>query len=236
MTAGDRSFHRLAVGIAVALLLLAPAVAPAAAQETPEPAVVVEVAADGSADLRVVSTFDLTTDAEREAFRTLADDEAARADATARFRDRMAAVAADAQTETGREMAVTDASIDLRTVGDETGVVTLSVTITGLAAVREDTLVVTEPFASGFTADRPVDVLAPDGYEIVDASPAPESSADGRATWAAGADLDGFTVEMTETAPAGDGATQSDGQPGFGAVTALLAVLVAAAAARLTGR
>ncbi len=234
----DNVRDRIAIVLAVALLAVAAVGPPAAAQADAEPAFVVELHADGSATVSVRSTFDLTTDADREAFRTLMDDEQAQADATARFRDRMRTVAAEAENATGREMQVTGATIDLRrTADDGTGIVTLSARWAGLAAVEGETLVVTEPFASGFAPDWPFVLRAPDGYAFASAAPQPADRTDGAVSWAAGAELDGFEVALTPdptaSGSAADGGARTGGQPGFGATAALLAVLAAATVARL---
>lgn len=222
--------RRVAVVLAVAALAVATLATPVAAQAGTEPAFVVELQPDGSAEVTVRSTFDLTTDAERAAFETLTNDEAARQNATARFRDRLGTVAADAAEATGREMQITDATIDLRRTADgATGVVSLSATWAGLAAVEDGTLVVTEPFASGFTPDRRFVLRAPDGYAVDAVTPAPDERADGELTWAAGSDLDGFAVELTPDPSAADGGALSGGQPGFGAVAALVALLAGTA-------
>lgn len=223
------------LAVALAVALIGASAAPVAAQSTADPAFIVEVHDDGSATVSVRSTFDLTTDAERAAFRTLMDDDQAKRSASDRFLDRMRAVASDAENATGREMQVTDASIDLRRSTDnETGIVTLSVTWAGLAAVDGETLVLGEPFASGFTTDRAFVVEPPEGYEITSASPEPEASEAGHAIWNAGTDLSGLEVEMqptaTDTSPA-DGPAQTDGQPGFGWLVALLALLGGSAVA-----
>lgn len=176
-----------------------------------QPAVVVELGTDGSATVTTVYTYDLTTDDEREAFRGLEGDDRAIANVTARYRDRLSRVADTAADETGREMAVTDATAELRTIDDgDTGVVALSVTWEGLAAVDGDRLTVTEPFASGFEADRRLLLVAPDGYRLAAMSPSPDAVTDGRAEWATGSDLSGFSVTVepdpTATTASGDGA------------------------------
>lgn len=234
--------HRTFVLTLVAgLVVMAMAVPPAAARAETAPAFIVDVKADGSADVTVRSTFDLTTDSEQEAFQTLLDDDEAQQDATDRFLDRMRAVASDAENATGREMRVTGASIDLQQSDDgDTGIVVLSATWEGLARVDGDTLVITEPFASGFVPDRPLVLMAPDGYQVTSATPEPRNTGDGSATWDAGTDLSGFAIELQPAAtptptepPADDEPAQTDGQPGFGWLVALLAVLGSAA---LVGR
>lgn len=242
MTPPDHLRWAGAVAVLVAMTALAVAGPPVAAQSATEPAFVVQVHADGAATVSLRATFDLETDAERRAFETLMDDDQAQADAKARFLDRMRAVASDAENATGRAMSVTDATIELRRTDDNrTGVVRLSVAWSGLAEGRGDTLVVTEPFASGFNPDRPFVLHAPDGYEIASASPEPDAL-DGRtATWDAGTDLTGFAVELqpvptpsptatTEPPADEEGTTRTGGQPGFGVLPALVALVAAGAA------
>lgn len=227
----------MTAGAVVALVVLSGIAPPVAAQSDPAPTIVVELAPDGSAQVIAISTVDLTTESDRQAFRTLENDEQARADATDRFHDRLRTVARDAQNATGREMAVTDVTLDLgRTTDGGTGVVTFSATWTALAAETDGTLVLTEPFTSGFTADRQVVVRAPDGYDFSETAPAPDSAGDGRATWDAGTDLAGFTVQASPTADAEANGAATDGQPGFGVLGAAVAMLVAAGVARRNDR
>lgn len=200
-----------------------------------EPSFVVTLDADGSAEIAVTLTFDLTTDSERAAFEELRDNETAQAEARTKFRNRMESVAAAAQNETGREMSVEAASIELTTTdGGDTGIVVLSVTWTGLAAVENGRLVVTEPFASGFEPDRTFVVNWPDGHELDSATPSPDATSDTSATWDAGTDLDGFELAVAQPTPAAtptptETETPADGgAPGFGVGIALVALLVAA--------
>jgi PGF-CTERM protein len=205
-----------------------------------------DVAANGTAHWRIEYLVRLDDRNTTDAFESVAAD--IREDPTPftdQFTDRMRRTVRAAENATGREMAVTDASIAFRTEGD-TGVVEQSVTWTGLAAVEGDRLVVTEPFASGFEPDRQFRVTAPDGYDL-DATPTPDGTSDGAATWDAGTSLDGFEVTAsspetpmaTATPPGGgtatDGDTATDGGttagsgPGFGAALAVLALLSLAA-------
>lgn len=227
----DTNARPFGTALLVAMVAIAMAGQPVAAQAADEPAFIVAVNADGSAELTVRLTFDLTTDEEQQAFETLQDDDQARQNAMDRFLDRIRAVASDAENATGREMRVTDASIDLRQTSDgETGIVTLGASWSGLAAVEGDTLIITEPFASGFSPERPFVLRAPDGYEIASASPSPDDRSQTSLTWAAGTELAGLSVEFvpTETpTPAGDDGAATDGQPGFGVLVALLGILVA---------
>ncbi|MFD1586653.1 PGF-CTERM sorting domain-containing protein [Halorientalis brevis] len=222
------------VTMAVVALTVFSAVTPAAgatAAESPERSFVVDVHEDGSATVTMTTTFDLASQNESDAFEQLKNDQQARERFRVRFRDRMQRVAADAANATGREMSITDATVDLRTVG-ATGVVELSVTWDGLAAVEGDTLTITEPFASGFTPDRPLKLIVPDEYAVTSMAPAADSSLDGTATWKAGSPLDGFAVtvepidagESGTTAASGTETSSGDG-PGFGTGLAITAIL-----------
>lgn len=214
------------------LLVSSLAAAPAAAAEHPEEEFFVELDAEGDADVAVTYAYDLETDSERAAFEELETDETAREELATQFRNRMRSVAADAADATGREMTVTDASAEVSTA-DDVGVVTLSVSWEGLAAVDGDRLTVTEPFASGFEPNRTFTVAAPDGYEVTSATPEPSSSGAATASWAAGTSLQGFEL-VAGTAgegSAGDGGTDGSGA-GFGAGVAAAALVGAAMLAR----
>ena len=191
------------------------------------PAFVVDVESDGDAEILVRYTFDLDDESRQAAFEELQTSESERAAFAEQFEDRMTAIAADASTETDREMSVTNATVELETV-DETGVVTLSLTWERLAAVTANGLTLTEPFASGFESDRPLHVVFPDGYTIESASPEPGENDAQRVVWNGGTDLTGFGVVATSESDdtAGD-TTRSDGSgvdddgPGFGPFASL---------------
>lgn len=227
------------VAIAVLVLLSSGLVAPTAAKDAPSPSFVVDLHADGSATVTATFTFDLTSDAERVAFEALANDSAAREDMRSRFEQRLAAVVAAAENRTDRSMAISDPTIDIRTVG-ETGVVTVTVDWSGLARSSDGSLVVTEPFASEFSPDRRFVFRVPDGYEVTSVTPAPDTRTADTLEWAAGSDLSGFEVRLTQTAADGtaeptttdepaDASTETPGQPGFGIGLAIAALLTALA-------
>lgn len=224
------SWPQAAALVVVAGLVLVGS-APAVSAQSTQEAFVVDLEADGSAQITVRSVFDLDADAEQEAFRALETDEAARDDAAARFEARLGSVASDAENATGRSMAVTDAAIELERVDNTTGVVTMTATWTGLAEERDGELVVTEPFASGFSPDRRFTVRAPDGYEFETVTPAPDDRTESSATWQAGSALDGFDVVLTPSEADGTDAagetTDTDGQPGFGVTTVVVSVVLA---------
>lgn len=219
---------RCAGAVAIAMLCLAAAIAgPVAAagttQDTTDEAseTVITLQQDGDAEVALTIEFDLTSDAEREAFEALRQNETERDALRTTYRDRMTTVAAAASNATGREMAVSDPSISFETV-DNRGMISLTVSWASLAAVEGDALRVDEPFASGFAPTGEFTVVAPEEHEITSASPAPDDSADGRATWEAGSSLDGFDLV------AAGGRTNSasaDEVPGFGVSTAGIALI-----------
>ncbi|MGM0398383.1 MAG: DUF7345 domain-containing protein [Halobacteriota archaeon] len=214
---------RASLVIAVVLAALIGAVGPVAAQDRQtDPAVVVDLDASGTAEMTLVMTFDLTADADREAFETLRTDEEALADLETRFADRMDATASATADRVDRDVVARDESVALDTVdGGDTGVVTLSVTMENLAGVDDGQLALTEPFASGFTADRPVVVHPPNGYTLASADPSPTDEGADALTWDTDTALDGFELVLE----AGDDTTAT-ATPGLG---------ILAGAAALTG-
>lgn len=198
---GNQSEHDaggVVVALALAALLTLSFVAPAAGATTQgeerlptEPAVVVTLEDDGTAELTLTTTFDLTTEAEREAFEALEANETARDQRTEQFAERMGVVATRVENETGRSMTVRDPAMTFTTRND-TGIVALSVTWEDLARTDGDRLVLAEPFDGGFTTDRSVHVRGPDGYRLADVAPTPATETDRGATWTPGTDFAGF--------------------------------------------
>jgi hypothetical protein len=230
--------------VIIAILVAAPAVAstgtvsPTAPTDElpPEPAFVVALDADGSAQVTLVITFDLTTDSEQEAFESLRANTTSREQRTDRFAAQMQAIAARAENTTGRPMEVRDPAITFTTKND-TGVVGLSVRWTDLATQEDDRLVLREPFASGFDVDRRFQVVGPDGYGLAAVTPSPTTRTKNSATWAAERDFEGFEATFASewdettgdrqerTAGTSDDGGSSAGAPGFGIEVAALAVL-----------
>lgn len=258
---------RRACTVLVATLLLCSAVGSAAAapatteqqaqtEDATSPVFVVTLRDDGSADVTVTYTFDLSDDVRQAAFEELRTNETAVRAFEDRFRRQLQGVASEAASATGREMSVTGVDVAVESDG-ETGIVRVTATWEGLAATDGDRLTVTEPFASGFEPDRTFVVVVPEGYAVDGVTPSPDERADGRVVWASGTDLSGFEMTAspadTSTAtPASDddggdsgdsnddqgddssdgddgigGTTGQDG-PGFGVTAGVLAVLAAA--------
>ncbi len=235
-----RTGRTLLTGLTLAVVLVSATVAPAAATQATTPSLTVDLRADGDAEVTVVSTFDLDSDDERAAFDELRSNDTAREAYTARFADRWRAVAANTAEETGREMTVSDASLELTREGS-TGVATFTVTWTNLAAVEDGTVRLFEPFNSGFEPDRRFVVVLPDGYDLRRASGERTSRTDGRIVYDADAQFDTFGVVAdapsveTETplslsldSPEGESTTTGGSGPGFGAITAIAGLVAAA--------
>lgn len=184
--------------------------APAAALDdgaATEPAIeggsafVVELDPDGDATVALVLTYELADADDETAFERLRENSG---NVTTRFEERLSRIADRTAATTGREMTVSNATMDASTT-DGTGVVRIAASWTGLAAVDGDRLVVSEPFAGEFRPDRPFVLVAPDGYAIADASVDPNATTPageaGPATaeWAAGTDLSGFSATIAPT-------------------------------------
>ena len=233
------------VALLVACMLVASlAGAPAVLADSGETAgeLIVEPSPDGSVETSLVLPYDLRDDDDADGFTSLAEDEAAQDELRDRFETRMQTVAAATDELVDRDVSVSDATIELET--DEaaaTGTVTLSITWAQLAVLEDGSLVLTEPFASGFQSDHRVIVIAPDGYQFQSVAPSPTESGDRAAQWAGGTDLDGFEVVMDPVDAETDDATVDDSEnheslPGFGLLLGMGSILVAIAGYRFRCR
>ncbi|MFB6221747.1 MAG: PGF-CTERM sorting domain-containing protein [Halolamina sp.] len=228
-----RTLRRGGTLLIVAMLLLTPAASTGAAHSDghlpSKPAFVVDLDEDGSARVTVTVTFNLSSDDEQRAFESLRENETARQQRTERFGDRMRAIAATTQNETGREMTVRDAAIEF-VEQNGTGIVALSVTWEGLAAQTDEGLVLREPFNSGFDINRTFRVVGPQGYTLAAVTPEPADRSENAATWGPSAGFDGFRAVFAPTTTEADasGTTGTNG-PGFGIVAGVLALLTGVA-------
>jgi PGF-CTERM protein len=239
------------IGLALAVLLVVGAGAACAAATGADAAdsslpskdaLVVSVAADGDAEISLVTAFNLSADAEKRAFRRFERNETKRTHLREEFAGSLRNVIAAADDRTERDMGAADATVRVTTAdGGRTGVVAVSVTWTNLAAERDGSLVVEEPFASGFGTERAFVLRAPDGYAFADATPTPDANRDGATTWTASSSLDGFRAVMAPAGPDGSVRTTSGGEtdgasesvPGLGVVATVVAlVAIAVLAAR----
>lgn len=256
MSETRRTGVRLALLVAVTLVVASIAAAGVmeASSVDDEPALVVELEGDGDATVTLVSVYDLEDDDEQAAFEELQDDEEALAEFADRFEDRLAAVADETASTVDREMTVSGGTTDVRTT-DDRGIVEVSVEWSALAAVEDDRLTVTEPFASGFESDRPLVLVAPDDATLETTSPDADDVDGDAATWAADTDLQGFEAvfeiaddgtddgaddgqsDGTESQEAGteetaDESTGDDSLSGFGLSVAAIALITALVVSR----
>lgn len=193
----------------------------------PEPTdhLLVTVESTGAATVSMVSTVDLTDPDVAAGFDELAADPAAIAALESAYADGIATVATETAAAVGRPMSVESmpASFD---VDGAVGISTLTVRWTGFAAVTNDGLVIAEPFASGYEADRPVYLDAPTGY-TVHADP-PAVVDDSIAVWPAGTDLTGVSATL-----------QPESEPGVTPLTGITIGLIGlslALSAHILGR
>ena len=230
--------HFRLIGVCLCIALVSSLAAMPAAAQPDEEQFLVELDAEGNADVSMTFAYDLDSDDEQAAFEALRENTTAQTASIERFENRVTAVADDASAATDREMSVRSADIELYRSGD-VGVVVLSLQWTNLAALDGDRLTVTEPFASGFDPDRPFAVVLPDGYDIATTTPEPSSVDDSTVTWDAGVTLDEFELAAeadTGTGDAGADDTSPDEDDtedavGFGVVTAVVSLLSVAALA-----
>lgn len=219
--------------------LAAGAATPAAAHLEDESDYHVRLDESGDATVTHRVTFDRTNETQERTFQELLTNETAKQEYADRYEVETVARAANASEATGREMSIERVSVVVAEA-DDVGVVTVTVSWAGLAAVEDDRLVVTEPFASGYHPGTPVTVTAPREYEVTTATPEPTERTASAATWGANARLAGF--EFVAEPADGDGVgddlvevrSEEDG-PGFGPLVGLgtlavtLATLLAAA-------
>lgn len=218
----------------LAVLLLAATLTGATAmtsarQVGTQPSFVVTLREDGSATMATTVTFSLETTTGAAAFSTFSSNESARENLRRSFLDRMRAAAANGTNATGRGMTVQGASIDIRTAGGgSVGVIVLSARWTGLAAVENGSLVVTEPFTTAFQPERTFVVKWPDGYGVDTATPPPDETSETSATWQRDTQLKGFELRLVESPSGGtDGGIPAVPVPGFGVASVFVALLVA---------
>lgn len=171
--------------------LLVAAVAPAAAVHDTGGRLVVALEADGDATVTRVTHYDLTNESERRAFERLESNETARQKRAERFRAYLQRGAERGGESTGREMAVSEVSVNL-TRGDENGTVRLRATWSNLASTDDRRVAVSEPFAGGFPVNRTLAVRGPDGYARAGTNPPPGRALRNVAYWGADEDLSGF--------------------------------------------
>lgn len=143
---------------------------------------IVELDTNGDADVVFTDEFDLTDDEQRAVFEDAEEDEELRAAAASQLQEGMQSIADETNEEIDREMRIGDVTVETG-INNETGVVAYRFRWENLAVVEDDQLVLREPFSTFATVDRELIVLAPEGGEIVSASPPPERQGEDVVSW-----------------------------------------------------
>jgi PGF-CTERM protein len=210
--------------------------------------IVVDLDGEGNAVVTVTVSFDLTVEGEQSDFEAFAGNEAEQQAQLDQYESRLSNVAAEVESQTGREMTVTNASISTQTRDDgDRGLVVLQAAWKGLAANDGGRLVLGAPFDGGFNADRAVAVRPPEQHRVVSTAPEPTDQGE-QLLWSDDQSLDEFEVVVEpldgtaddsddggeSTNPDGSDGTTDDEQteaaggdgsgPGFGIVVALLGI------------
>lgn len=189
-----------------------------------EPTLHVELSENGDATVTLVSVYTLTESSDRNSFESIRADEQTRSEMLERFADRLETVSTEIDSD-GND-SITGAEANLRSSGDR-GIVSLSVTWDSLATDDGETLVVDEPFASGFEADRTLVVVGPEGSTLESSTPEPTATDGERAVWETKTDLDGFEAAFTPPSEESSGGDdESDATPGFGGAVAVVSIVV----------
>ncbi|MDB2281894.1 hypothetical protein PM030_08405 [Halorubrum ezzemoulense] len=186
----------------------------------------VAVQPDGDAQWTVEYRIRLGTDEEERAFEQLRADVENDTEAyTTRFRDRMASTAATAESATGRNMTVSNATVtaERRELPQAYGVLTYRFEWTNFAAVDGDRLRVGDA-VDGLFLDGSSSLIVswPDGYRLGETTPEPSEVREGSVVWNGPVDFSAGQPRIA-VAPAGP----LSGVPTAGLV-ALFAVLVVA--------
>jgi PGF-CTERM protein len=196
--------------------------------QEPEPVdgrFLVELEADGDAQVSLETEYNLSNDAEREAFESIHENESVRQQAAAQVQQDTEYVNNVADEETDRDMTVGEVTVETSVDGD-VGTVAYQFTWGNLAATEDGRLVLAEPFSLYDELDRKLVVVVPEEYEITAATPEPDEQNATSASW------EGFTsfsdpeggfevVAESDEASSGDGA-------GVGPVVAVGALVAAA--------
>ena len=142
---------------------------------------------DGDAEWTVEYRIRLATDEEERAFEQLRADVENDTEAyTSRFRERMVSTAETAESATGRNMTVSNATVtaERRELPQAYGVLTYRFEWTNFAAVDGDRLRVGDAIDGLFLDDSSSLILSwPEGYRLAEATPDPSETRERSAVW-----------------------------------------------------
>ncbi|MEZ3164615.1 hypothetical protein ABNG03_12665 [Halorubrum sp. RMP-47] len=194
--------------------------------EPDDVSITADVGPDGDAQWTVEYRIRLATDEEERAFEELRVDVENDTEAyTTRFRDRMASTAATAESTTGRNMTVSNATVtaERRELPQAYGVLTYRFEWTNFAAVDGDRLRVGDA-VDGLFLDGSSSLIVswPEGYRLGETSPEPSEVRDRSVVWNGPVDFSTGQPRIT-VAPTGP----LSGIPTTGLVALLAALVVA---------
>ncbi|MGM0448378.1 MAG: helix-turn-helix transcriptional regulator [Methanobacteriota archaeon] len=185
----------------------------------------VDVRPDGDAQWTVEYRIRLGTDEEEQAFEQLRADVENDTEAyTTRFRDRMVSTAETAESTTGRNMTVSNATVtaERRELPQAYGVLTYRFEWTNFAAVDGDRLRVGDAVDGLFLdGSSSLTVSWPEGYRLDETTPEPSAVRDRSVVWNGPVDFSAGQPRIT-VAPAGP----LSGLPTGGIAALLVALLV----------
>lgn len=213
----------------------------AAAEEPADGQFVVELDANGSADVLFTDEFDLTDPGDRSAFENAREDAEFRQQVARQFREGMRSVSSEASADIDRDIRVGEVTIETRVEG-ETGIVAYQFRWENLTTVDGDRIVLSEPFSTYSTLDRELVVHAPDGGELTSVSPKPARQDDGVASWPGltqfGDNFEVIATVPTETEESGTDPppTFSNGSETYGGAPVALGVSILLLTALFIGR
>lgn len=222
-----RPSRRLVFAVCIVIVAIgAVATAPAVAVDEPtDGEFIVDVQADGDAEIALQTAYNLSVDDERAVFEELRDDEEARNEAAQQVREDTQFVSNVADDATERDIRVGEVTVETDSDGD-VGVVTYRFTWENLAAVGDGRMVLAEPFSIYDELDRDLVVVAPEGFEITSVTPDPDERNETQVSWEPFTSLEGFEVVAE-----GETETDADGS-GFVPAVAVATLLVVALLAR----
>ena len=197
--------------------------------EPDDVSITADVGPDGDAQWTVEYRIRLATDEEERAFEELRVDVENDTEAyTTRFRDRMASTAATAESTTGRNMTVSNATVtaERRELPQAYGVLTYRFEWTNFAAVDGDRLRIGDAVDGLFLDDASSLIVSwPEGYRLGETNPDPSEVRDRSVVWNGPVDFSAGQPRVA-VAPAGP----LSGLPTAGLLALLGALVVAGAA------
>lgn len=190
--------------------------------ESTEDTLAIELTADGDAEVHHITAYNLSTDEERSAYESVANNDTARAEHREETMSDLEAAAATGRNGSELDMRVRDPTVETYQ-RNGTGFVSVTVTWENLAYHNETLVAVTEPFRSGYEPDRDVTIHGPEGYRRGVTQPSPSIARLNSAAWSVEvADFSNFYANFqrqstaTESAATATPAPDDEGLVGVG--------------------